>query len=168
MTADRSRGLWRQAWSREWTEEKSIDDESRRILMAVQPEDDLTALALATMIYARWPFRDGVHASKLSQRLADDSVKAFQGRPNDRQKLFETMTPADMTGALLDSVIAAVARSSKNVEQLGNWRESFDNRGAKSRGAIWSVGSINTARPKRPLTQEPLPPTGRDPHQPEV
>ena len=62
-----------------------------------------------------------------------------------------------MTGALLDSMIAAAARSSNDVEQLGNWRESFDNRGAN-----WSVGSITTARPKRPLTQEPVPPTGRE------
>ena len=120
-TADAiSRGLWRQAWSREWVEAKSLDDESLRTRMAVQPEDDLAALALAMMIYARPPFRDGVDATKLAQRLADDSVKEFQRLTKDRQQLFETMTPANMTGALLDSMIAA-ARTSVDDEQLGHW-----------------------------------------------
>ncbi len=115
-----ARGLWPQVWSREWIEERSLDDESLRSRLAVQPEDDLAALALAMMIYNRPPFRDGVDAPALAQQIADDSVKAFQRLPVHRQKLFETMTPADMTGAMLDSLIRT-CRASGDNELLGEW-----------------------------------------------
>ena len=115
-----ARGLWQQVWSREWIEERNLDDESLRSRLAVQPEDDLAALALAMMIYGRPPFRDGVDAQALAQQIADDSVKTFQRLPIHRQKLFETMTPADMTGATLDSLIRA-CRASGDDELLGEW-----------------------------------------------
>lgn len=115
-----ARSIWQHVWSRKWSEDRSVDDVMARSRLAVQSEDHLAAYALAMMIYQRPPFRDGADAERLAKELVEDSMFAFSRLTPERQKIFEDLSPGDMTGDLI-AVLVDKCRRTKHDELLGKW-----------------------------------------------
>ena len=115
-----ARTIWQDVWGKSWSADRSLDAATLRAQLAVQDEDELAARALSLMIYQKPPFQDGADAPLLAKKLVADSISRFRNLPLERQRLFEQLSSADMSGDLL-GVLIENARTQKLDELHGHW-----------------------------------------------
>ncbi len=115
-----ARMIWQDVWQRSWSADRSPDAAALREQLALQPEDDLAARAMTLMIYQKPPFRDGVDAKLLAKKVVSESVARFRELPLERQKVFEQLSSADMSGDLIGVLVQAAKR--QQLDELhGHW-----------------------------------------------